>query len=388
MKDGERSAFQLDGVIHRTGSDEATMLFFCNCHDFEFFSGNSKGAIQGYGREIWATFPFNPFAFIDSPSFYLTLDTVDNGEIYNIIMRGPSTLGGTDATDVWGSNNWIHDIEATNGDESVTVKNPASNFLIESIYCNLSGGSSIGSLSTGTDFADITYRHIYANNADPCFIKSNGGNGTVQNVLWDTVTVRNSAYPLSIDSEWESETGEGDGVQYTNFTFKNWHVYNDESARPNIRLWCPAGAPCSDIILENVNLWTEDAGSYSTNWVPNDFTTELLANSSFTIPPVPTTTSFYPGLKPSSSLLHLSVPGGLASGSASASRSAIVSSRITSTPLSQNSQTTSTSSELTTTSAVTTTMEPHHGNRPPPRPVPMGHDHVAEHLRKHNHGWH
>jgi len=73
MKDGERSAFQLDGVMHRTGSDGYTMITFRNCKDFEFFSGNSKGAIQDYGHEylengnygprltrsrIWSTFPF------------------------------------------------------------------------------------------------------------------------------------------------------------------------------------------------------------------------------------------------------------------------------------------------------------------------------------------
>lgn len=235
LKDGSQSAVQLDGVIHRTGSDGSTMISFRNCHDFEFFSGNSKGAIQGYGHEYLADGDYGPrltrfqdmgnfsihgIALIDSPSYYLTLDTVTNGEIYNIIMRGPTTLGGTDAIDVWGSNVWVHDIEATNGDECVTVKSPASNFLIESIYCNQSGGNSIGSLSTGTDISDITYRHIYANNAEPCFIKSNAGNGTVQNIVWDTVTVRNSAYPLSIDSEWGSARGAGNGVQYTNFTFK------------------------------------------------------------------------------------------------------------------------------------------------------------------------
>lgn len=107
-------------------------------------------------------------------------------------IRKPTwTSRSSNILDIWGSSNWVHDIEATNGDECVTAKNPASKFLIESIYCNLSGGNSIGSLSTGTDISDITYRHIYANNADPCFIKSNGGTGTVQNVAWDTVTVRN-----------------------------------------------------------------------------------------------------------------------------------------------------------------------------------------------------
>ncbi|KAJ5359008.1 pectin lyase-like protein [Penicillium cataractarum] len=269
LKDGVRSAIQLDGVIHRTGSDFSTLLSFRNCQDFEFFSGNSKGAIQGYGHEYLATGDYGPrltrfqemgnfsvhgIALIDSPSYYLTLDTVSNGEIYNIIMRGPTVLGGTDAIDVWGDNVWIHDIEATNGDECVTVKNPSSNFLIESIYCNLSGGNAIGFLWTGTDISNITYRHIYANKADPCYIKSNGGNGTVKNILWDTVIVRGGPYPLTINSDWESADGGADGVFMTNLTYKNWHGYNADNSRPIIRLECPAEVACTEITLENQNL--------------------------------------------------------------------------------------------------------------------------------------
>ncbi|RAL14232.1 rhamnogalacturonase A precursor [Aspergillus homomorphus CBS 101889] len=365
LKDGISSAVQLDGVVHRTGAAGSTMFAFRNCKDFEFFSGNSRGAIQGNGNEYLAQDEYGPrlmrfkemsnfsvhgFALVDSPSYYLTLDTVSNGEIYNIIMRGPTILGGTDAIDVWGENMWIHDVEATNGDECVTVKNPSSNFLIESIYCNLSGGMAIGSLSTGTDIHDIYYRHIYANDADPCFIKYNGGSGTVRNIIWDTITVRGGVYPLSIDSSWGS-AHDGAGVEVTNLTFKNWHGYSQDNARPAIRLQCGSEVPCTDISLENVNLFSEDdyvvykcenaygkgacmdgttptsaatgytahqtvtSMGYFTVWMADDITTQMLANTSYTIPPMPT--SFYPGQSPYSTLLHLSGPGGIEGASSS-----------------------------------------------------------------------
>ncbi len=35
---------------------------------------------------------------------------------------------------------WIHDLEVSNRDECVTIKNPAKYMLIENIYCNWSGG--------------------------------------------------------------------------------------------------------------------------------------------------------------------------------------------------------------------------------------------------------
>ncbi|OOF99206.1 glycoside hydrolase family 28 protein [Aspergillus carbonarius ITEM 5010] len=371
LKDGVSSAVQLDGVINRTGSDGDTMLSFRNCVDFEFFSGNSKGAIQGNGHGYLANDEYGPrlmrfhdmnhfsvygFALVDSPSYYLTLDTASNGEVYNIIMRGPTVLGGTDAIDVWGQNMWIHDIEATNGDECVTVKNPSSNMLIEDIFCNFSGGMSIGSLSTDTNISDIYYRHIYANNADPCFIKYHGGNGTVKNIVWDTVIANGGSYPLSIDSAWGAKR-DGDGVEITNLTFKNWVGYNSKNSRPSIRFLCNSEVPCTNITLEDVYMFSEgdyatyecqnafgegaclnrtatatatasagytvvqtvtSVATYITSRMVNEFTTELLANSSYTIPPVPT--SFYPGQSPYSSLLNLTGPGGLMTANSSSYR--------------------------------------------------------------------
>ena len=81
-----------------------------------------------------------------------------------------------------GVNHWVHDVEVTNRDECVTVKvcsvaisvkdctklintllnqTPASNFLIERIWCNQSGGSAIGSLTASTAIENIVYRNVY-----------------------------------------------------------------------------------------------------------------------------------------------------------------------------------------------------------------------------------
>lgn len=69
------------------------------------------------------------------------LDTVTNGEVYNLIIRG-GNKGGLDGIDVSGANVWLHDIEVSNRDECVTIKNPAQYMLVENIYCNWSGGAS------------------------------------------------------------------------------------------------------------------------------------------------------------------------------------------------------------------------------------------------------
>lgn len=149
---------------------------------------------------------------------------------------------------------------------------------------------------------------------------------------------------------------------------QNWHGEEISNSRAVIRLECDADVPCYDLTVDNVNLWTEDGdyvkwscqnayGSgaclasaksttklatytsvstitatpyvsycsststvtncithmwdrkYSATTMAGDFKTAPASNSSFTIPPMPTT--FYPGATPISKLLSLTAAGGL-----------------------------------------------------------------------------
>ena len=151
------------------------MIIVQNANDFEFFSQTSKGAMQGYGYQFTSKGTYGPrlirivtstnfsihdLALVDSPAFHLILDNSKNGVVYNLIIRGGNE-GGLDGIDVSGSNIFIHDVEVTNKDECVTIKNPASNMLIQDIYCNWSGGSAMGSLSDGITISNIEYNRIY-----------------------------------------------------------------------------------------------------------------------------------------------------------------------------------------------------------------------------------
>lgn len=126
-----------------------------------------------------------------------------------------------------GTNYWIHDIEVTNRDECVTVKSPASNILVERIWCNQSGGSAIGSLGADTAIEDVIYRDVYTNGGNQIFmIKSNGGSGYVRNVLFQNFISRGTAYGLNIDQYWSSQsTAPGDGVQLSNIQFQVSNSY-------------------------------------------------------------------------------------------------------------------------------------------------------------------
>lgn len=52
LSGGDHVSFNLEGIIYRTGTAGGTMITVSDTTDFEFYSGNSKGAMQGYGYEF------------------------------------------------------------------------------------------------------------------------------------------------------------------------------------------------------------------------------------------------------------------------------------------------------------------------------------------------
>lgn len=163
-------AFQLDGLITLTsnGAFSGNAFLFQLGSDIEFFSSNGKGAINGQGwiERISSSsqnarlvrfmdsesISVHDIILVDSPTFHLIFQGVSNLDAYHITIRGPD-IGGTDGIDLTCNDNcYIHDCEVTNRDECVSVKSPSANVLIEDMYCNHSGGMSIGSLSADSKF--------------------------------------------------------------------------------------------------------------------------------------------------------------------------------------------------------------------------------------------
>lgn len=177
-------------------------------------------------------------------------------------IRGANE-GGLDGIDVWSTNIHIHDVMVTNKDECVTVKSPSKNLLIENIYCNWSGGCAFGSLGASTSISAVTYKNVYTVNSNQMMmIKSNGGSGSVSNVILENFIGHGNAYSLDVDQYWSSmSTVAGNGVQLSNIKFNNWTGTAANGAqRAPYRFICADGAPCTGMLATGVDLWT-DTGS-------------------------------------------------------------------------------------------------------------------------------
>ncbi|KAH8673320.1 pectin lyase fold/virulence factor [Xylariales sp. PMI_506] len=405
LKDGKGVAINLEGTIYRTGTAGGNMILIESSSDIELYSSTSAGAIQAYGYEFHkegeygarilrfadvTDFSIHDIILVDAPQFHLSLDTCTNGEVYNMIIHGGNE-GGLDGIDVWGTNIWIHDIEVSNKDECVTVKDPSSNLLIEQIHCNWSGGCAMGSLASGIDIHDIEYNNVYTHGSNQMYmIKSNGGSGDVYNVALNNFWGHSNAYTLDFDTAWSSmDVVSGDGINYSNISFSGWRgTASNGVQRGPIKLDCPAEVPCTDITVEDFAVWT-DSGSevlyvcqnaygsgacmessgttsytttqtvtsvsgYSVATMANELTTGFDISSSIPIPTMPQ--SFFPGSAPISAILAYAASTADAAAVASTSTSAAAaSSTTTANASSTTAKAASAASSLSTLTTKTTT---------------------------------
>jgi rhamnogalacturonan hydrolase len=148
----------------------------------------------------------------------------------------------------------------TNKDECITVKSPSRNLLIQNIHCNISGGCGMGSLGIDTAISNIQYRNVYTWKSNQMMmIKSNGGSGFVADVVFENFIGHENAYAFNIDQYWASMAAlEGSGVALSNITATNWRgVQANGAQRGPVKVACADGAPCTDINVANINMWTQ-----------------------------------------------------------------------------------------------------------------------------------
>ncbi|CVL08328.1 probable rhamnogalacturonase A precursor [Fusarium mangiferae] len=310
LSNGTNWAFQLDGLITLAYGGNWTvdqwtyhykpcvsfttpkfhLLIKLPAVDFEFYSQNGKGAIQGQGyiyRNLANTFrprlvriisPINTsvhdLILVDSPKFHIVFDFAENLEVYHLTIRG-ANLGSYDGVDVVGTNYWIHDIEVTNRDECVSVKSPSNHALIENLVCNQAGsGISIGSLNVSASIANIHARNIniiQGNNI--AFIKTYpGGSGHVTNITFENFRSKASLYGLDINQYWqntfEPDTG---AVALSNLVFKNFSgSVADGSKRPPLFLVANDLSFATNVTVEDFSIWTE-SGTSVINKISNIF---------------------------------------------------------------------------------------------------------------------
>lgn len=90
-------------------------------------------------------------------------------------------------------------------------------------------------------------------------IKSNGGSGYVDGVLFENFIGHGNAYSLDIDQAWASmDPLPGNGVKLQNLTFRDWKgTEANGMQRGPVTISCAEQVPCTDITIDDLAMWTE-----------------------------------------------------------------------------------------------------------------------------------
>ena len=94
-------------------------------------------------------------------------------------------------------------------------------------------------------------------------LKSNGGSGTVSNLVLENFIGHSNAYSLDIEQYWTSmKTQPGAGVQLSNIKIANWTgTATNGKQRGPLQIKCADGAPCTGVDVSDFNMWTETGSS-------------------------------------------------------------------------------------------------------------------------------
>jgi len=283
---GSGYTVQIDGTITIAFNTKlaGTMLQWSNCQGVTL-KGNGK--INGQGT-LWrpggdlSKYPSRPrllrfqecnnckisgLKLNDSPMFHLTVIGNSN-EIFDIVVTA-QVIGETDAFDISGNNNYVHDVEVTNGDECVTVKNPTQNFRAENIVCHYTAGCNMGSFgnaATQVSISNVYYRNVTMYNSESgAQIKTYPNNlGLVKNVTYQDFTLSAVDYPISINLYWCPHTKCPDAsgtltIQDVNFI--NFKGTENGNSRPAVLIDCIPGHKCTNIDFQNVDITATSGGA-------------------------------------------------------------------------------------------------------------------------------
>jgi len=210
----------------------------------------------------------------NSPGEHVKFFSSSYVEVSNLQIASPGDSPNTDGIKVAMSQNVvIRNSTIGSGDDCVAILTGSSDIQIYDIVCGPGHGISIGSL--GEHNARDTVSNVVVRGANltgttnGLRIKTwQGGSGYAQNISFENVIMNNVFNPIIIDQYYcvpaQGCKNQSSAVYVNNVTYKG---ISGTSATPQaIRLACSRTVPCSNIVMQDVHIQTND-GSTATAFV-------------------------------------------------------------------------------------------------------------------------
>ncbi|RLN09954.1 putative polygalacturonase [Panicum miliaceum] len=202
----------------------------------------------------------------NAQQMHLTVYRSRNVRLAGVRIEAPEDSPNTDGIHVAESTAvTIQNCRIGTGDDCISIVNASFNIRMKNIDCGPGHGISIGSLGKDGTFAAVenvaldTARISRAQNG--VRIKTwQGGAGYVRNVRFSNVAVDDVDHPIVIDQFYCDARGpcwnSTSGVQVANVLYRN--ISGTSRRAEAIRFACSDAAPCTDIVLRDINLRRSD----------------------------------------------------------------------------------------------------------------------------------
>jgi len=284
---GSQYSVQLDSDITLAYNPQKLGGYILDWHNCDHITLFGKGRFFGQGN-LWrpggdlSKYPGRPrlvrflncnnckvsgIQLINAPMFHLVVDG-NNNEVYNVVVNA-DIIGETDAFDISGNNNHVHDVEVTNGDECVTVKTPTNGFLAENIICHHTAGCNMGSFgnaATKAAVSNVLYRNVTMYNSEAgAQIKTYPNNlGSVTNITYQDFKLVEVDYPMVVNLYWCPHTTcppDTGTLTVSGVTFRNFQGTEYGNSRPAVLLHCIQGHECKNIVFDGVDVTASNGGA-------------------------------------------------------------------------------------------------------------------------------
>ncbi|CAA3025467.1 probable polygalacturonase At3g15720 [Olea europaea subsp. europaea] len=263
--------------------------------------GNGIGVVNGQGSYWWATaamrfgncttLQVSGLKHVNSPRNHVTLYYCKGVNIANIHINAPQTSPNTDGINIGHSTDiHIHDSIIETGDDCVAVSGGTSNVNITHVTCGPGHGISIGSLGQNGENDEVQGISVssctFKGTENGVRIKTwQGGSGFARNISFSDITLIAADNPIIIDQFYCNgkicQIAKASAVKVSDVTYTRIHGTTICRKNAAINLSCSSTVPCTNIILNNINITA--VASYPT---PFARCVNAQAKVNLTVPPL------------------------------------------------------------------------------------------------------
>ncbi|XP_038724121.1 polygalacturonase-like [Tripterygium wilfordii] len=206
--------------------------------------------------------------FKNAQKMHVSFQDSENVQVLNLLVTAPGNSPNTDGIHVTNTQNIrIQNCDIRTGDDCISIVSGSKNVEATDITCGPGHGISIGSLGANNSQANVTgvtvNRARLSGTTNGLRIKTwQGGSGYANNIIFQNVVMNNVSNPIIVDQNYCDKKQpcqqKVSAVQVSNIVYSNIRGSSASAVATNFD--CSRQFPCKGIMLQDINLVSEERG--------------------------------------------------------------------------------------------------------------------------------